>query len=64
MLSRSARIESENLIAQQVAHAIKSPLVAIQVILAGMKEASEDQRILFRTALNRLCSLATSLEAP
>lgn len=48
-------------IAQQVAHDIKSPLAALEMLSGTIDHVSEDKRIILRNSINRMRDIANSL---
>lgn len=48
-------------VASQVAHDIKSPLVALSVVSMHLEELSEDKRIMIRNAIQRISDIANDL---
>ncbi len=55
------RLESMNHLATQVAHDIRSPLAALENILNRLNNLPEPERILTRTAVNRIKDIANNL---
>ncbi|EKD49968.1 MAG: hypothetical protein ACD_62C00692G0001, partial [uncultured bacterium] len=47
--------------ARQVAHDIRSPLAALSMVSSGLKELPEEERILIRTAVQRIEDIANDL---
>lgn len=56
-----AAMEAQFQIASQVAHDIRSPLVALEMSLKSLPEVSEDKRLTLRSALSRIKDIANNL---
>ena len=54
-------IELENSFASQVAHDIRSPLAALNMVVGTVKELPEDKRIIIRGAVQRINDIANGL---
>jgi|GEM_PF-6608368 len=59
--SRTLALESVSNLAQQVAHDIRSPLLALRVVVNSLKEASEEKRFLIQNAAQRINDIANGL---
>jgi signal transduction histidine kinase len=55
------RIEVQFNIASQVAHDIRSPLSALEMISSQLGELPEDKRVIIRNSINRIRDIANSL---
>jgi signal transduction histidine kinase len=60
-LEKSARLGAMADVARQVAHDIRSPLTALEVVAASASELPEEKRILVRAAVTRITDIANSL---
>ncbi len=60
-VSSSSKLVGISQIASQVAHDIRSPLVALDVIVKDMKDIPEEQRILIRKSTSRIHEIANNL---
>ncbi|MBA2651383.1 MAG: HAMP domain-containing histidine kinase [Tatlockia sp.] len=56
------QLERETKLAAQVAHDIRSPLMALDIVIKRMPEVEEPKRILFRGALNHMKNIVDNLE--
>ena len=52
------------LISQQVAHDIRSPLSALNMVVKSLSETSEEKRVMLRTATQRINDIANGLLRP
>jgi signal transduction histidine kinase len=56
-----AHLDEINTITAQVSHDIRSPVAALEMISEGLKLASEDHRIIVRSAIRRISDIAHML---
>ncbi len=54
-------LESKSLLAAQISHDIRSPLSALNMVVGTIKNISEDQKIIIRSAVNRINDIANQL---
>lgn len=60
-VKKSAQIKAELGLAKQVAHDIRSPLSALNMIGGQIKEIPEDKRLIIRSAVQRINDIANQL---
>lgn len=61
LLLESERSKALSEIATQVAHDIRSPLAAMEVVITGLGGVSEDKRLIVRSAVGRMRDIANNL---
>lgn len=61
--SEKEKLIASNLIASQVAHDIRSPLTALNMVIGTIDKLPEDKRILIRNAIQRINDIANDLLA-
>lgn len=60
----STQLDREIEIAAQVAHDIRSPLTALEIVINRLPEVEESKRILLRDAVNHIRDITNNLEKP
>lgn len=58
---RLVSLESISLLAKQVSHDIRSPLTALNMVISNSKNLPEENRVLIRSAVNRINDIANQL---